>query len=98
VTHIFHEDAEEEFVEAIQFYESLKVGLGARFNVEVRKAIRRALENPSRWYFVAKEVRVSPVHVFPYKVLFSLETEHILILAIMHNKRRPDYWRGRQQI
>jgi hypothetical protein len=40
-------------------------------------------------------VRRCLVHVFPYAVLFSIEPDHVLIIAITHCSREPGYWRHR---
>ena len=41
------------------------------------------------------EVRRCLVHRFPYGVLYSVEPEGISILAVMHLRRDPDYWKQR---
>jgi hypothetical protein len=28
-------------------------------------------------------------------VIYQLRTDHVLIVAVMHERRRPGYWRGR---
>jgi hypothetical protein len=43
-----------------------------------------------------QEVRHCLVHRFPYGVLYSVESEGIFILAVMHLRRDPDYWRFRR--
>lgn len=35
------------------------------------------------------------VRVFPYQVLYTIEADYILIVAIAHGKRQPGYWRHR---
>jgi len=32
------------------------------------------------------------MHKFPYKILYSVERDHLLVIAIAHQHRRPDYW------
>ena len=33
---------------------------------------------------------------FPYKLLFSIETEYLYVLALAHHHRAPDYWVNRR--
>ena len=33
---------------------------------------------------------------FPYGVLYAVEQDYILILAIMHCSREPNYWKNRK--
>jgi len=34
---------------------------------------------------------------FPYKLLYSVEADHIYIVAVAHLHRAPDYWIERDQ-
>jgi hypothetical protein len=29
---------------------------------------------------------------FPYKLLYSVETDHVYVIALAHRRRAPDYW------
>ncbi len=29
---------------------------------------------------------------FPYKILYSIEKDHIYIIAVAHQHRKPNYW------
>jgi len=71
--------------------------LGDRFASEIRSAIRRILETPQRWRadMLEEDVRRCVVRVFPYSVLYTIEPDFILIVAVMHHKRQPGYWRYR---
>jgi hypothetical protein len=33
--------------------------------------------------------------VFPYAVLYTIELDYVLIIAVMHTHREPGYWRRR---
>ena len=96
MTHFFHPEAEEEFVEAIRYYQAAKKGLGIRFDHEVRLSIQKVVVDPLRWRILEYDVRICRVAVFPYQTLYTIEPHHILILAIMHIKRQPGYWRHRR--
>jgi toxin ParE1/3/4 len=41
------------------------------------------------------DIRRSLTHFFPYAVLYSIEPEYLLIIAVMHCNREPGYWRHR---
>ncbi|HAK44654.1 MAG TPA: hypothetical protein DCO79_01865 [Spirochaeta sp.] len=32
---------------------------------------------------------------FPYGIIYSYSTEEIIIIAVMHLHRKPDYWKSR---
>lgn len=91
----FHPEADEEFVEAVAYYEESDYGLGIDFLREVYSTIRNAIDYPTMWPSVEDEVRRCLVHRFPYGVLYSIEPDGIFILAVMHLHRDPDYWKHR---
>jgi toxin ParE1/3/4 len=91
----FHPEAVLEFAEAVQFYKQRGRTLSQRFAGEIRNTIAKIVATPERWRIVEEDVRRCLVRVFPYSVLYTIEVDYILILAIAHGKRRPGYWRHR---
>ena len=96
MTYSFHLEAEEEFNQAIEYYEEIEVGLGYDFAVEVYAAIQRSVVYPKAWPIWADDIRRSLVRKFPYGVLYFVEPGSIFILAVMNLHRDPDYWKKRQ--
>jgi plasmid stabilization system protein ParE len=92
---LFHPEAEAEFLAAIDWYEDRTRGLGARFAAEIHAAIQRSIAMPTAWPVVAKDIRRVLASRFPYGVLYIPRQESITILAVMHLRRHPDYWRAR---
>ena len=41
---------------------------------------------------VKKDIRKSIVNKFPFNILYSVENDYILVIAISHHHRSPDYW------
>lgn len=94
---IFTRIATQELEDAVHFYDFESAGLGQRFKEEVRKAAVRIAEYPQAWSIERGEVRKCLLHTFPYKLLYSVEEDHILVLAVAHQHRKPDYWVDRDQ-
>jgi plasmid stabilization system protein ParE len=86
--------ARQELEDAARYYELEHEGLGERFRQEVKKAARRITRYPQAWSLERGEVRKCLLHKFPYKLLYSIETDHIFVIAVAHQHRRPDYWVG----
>lgn len=84
--------AQQEFNDAKEFYEIKQAGLGVRFEKEIRNAILRIRQFPSAWPIERCEVRRYLIHKFPYKILYSIQQDNIVILAFAHQHRKPDYW------
>ena len=95
MSYSFHPEAEDEFLEAIDYYEDREEGLGFDFAVEIYSTIGRAEQHPKVWPVLEGEVRRCQTKRFPYGILYSEEAEDIFILAVMHLHRDPDYWKHR---
>jgi toxin ParE1/3/4 len=96
MTFAFHPEAKAEFHAAIDYYESIDSGLGFDFSVEVFSTIQNAVDYPYAWPILKDDVRRCLVNRFPYGVLYSVEQDRILVLAVMHLRRDPDYWKERR--
>ena len=94
--HGFHPEAFAEYEEAARYYAERDPDLGERFVVAVEGAIDKILESPERWRCVDEDVRRCLTHVFPYGVLYTIEQEYVLVVAVMHCSREPGYWRNRR--
>jgi hypothetical protein len=89
---IFSELAKTELIEAVNHYDLQFSGLGKRFKSEVEKAILRIIDYPLAWSIELGDIRKCLLHKFPFKILYSIEPNHIFIIAIAHQHRRPNYW------
>ena len=91
----FHELAEFELNDAAAFFESNTAGLGVRFLSAVGKAVAQIEQHPQASPIIRQQIRRKVVWKFPYSIMFTIKSNHIRILAIANQKRRPFYWRGR---
>jgi toxin ParE1/3/4 len=91
----FHPEAHLEYLEAADFYKKRGAELGAKFTLEVEAAIDRIVEAPLRWPLFEQDVRRCLTHTFPFGILYTVDHDSILILAVMHCSRRPGYWKDR---
>ncbi|MBI4558449.1 MAG: type II toxin-antitoxin system RelE/ParE family toxin [Candidatus Hydrogenedentes bacterium] len=87
--------AEEEFREAVRYYEKQVPGVELTFAAEVRKGIAFILDHPYTALSVGTGLRRKVLPHFPYSVLYSVEADLIVVVAVTHQKRRPRYWHGR---
>ena len=93
----FLPEAEEEFREAARYYESEAPGVGLAFIAEVHRAISFVTSHPRSAKTVRGSLRKKVLSHFPYSILYSIESNLILIVAVAHHKRRPTYWRSRMK-
>ena len=92
--------AEEELRAAVTWYESRRIGLGARFVSEVSRVLELIHRNPAVGSTVPR-VRAEycthrvPLRRFPYFVIYRERDTEIQIIAFAHTSRKPGYWRQR---
>ncbi|HOC68304.1 MAG TPA: type II toxin-antitoxin system RelE/ParE family toxin [Candidatus Hydrogenedentes bacterium] len=92
----FHSRAEEEFDEAVRYYEEHEVGLGLEFAGEIYAAIKRIAEYPNAWTPMSENTRCCLVSRFPYRIIYQIKNNGLRILAVACLHRQPDYWRTRR--
>jgi len=87
--------AEEEMAEASLTYEAASTRLGDDFLDDVQRVIDAVREYPSLGPGVGGKFRRVLLHRFPFSLIYTVESDAILIVAVAHQRRRPDYWRNR---
>ena len=92
---VFLPPAEEEMVAAAQFYEAQCAGLGTDFLKEVHLAVDAIATHPRSGSRIKNEIRRRLLKRFPFGLLYVLEDRTLVILGVMHLRRRPGYWRER---
>jgi toxin ParE2 len=95
VTVRFLEVAREELDEAIKYYNDHAPGLGDAFLVETLAAIDRIERFPQAWHRLGENTRRCRLRRFPYSLVYNDEPGKILVLAVAHLHRHPDYWKDR---
>jgi plasmid stabilization system protein ParE len=88
----FSPEAQAEVVDAVHYYERQVSGLGARFRAEIGDALKRLQHWPLAAPVERGDIRRLMLSRFPYKLLYSVETDCIYIIAVAHLHRAPEYW------
>ncbi len=91
----FLRPAEEEMTEASLFYEAASTGLGNSFLDDVQRVVDSLREHPYLGHGVVRNLRRMLLHRFPFSLIYSVETDEILIVAVAHHGRRLGYWQER---
>jgi toxin ParE2 len=90
-----HPEVSLELEAAAIWYEERQPGLGSDFLDEYRTTLQRILDTPERWRKIRGENRKLNFHRFPYAIVYSVGTDTLYIVAVMHLHRRPFYWKSR---
>jgi toxin ParE1/3/4 len=94
--YVFHPEALTEYSEAVQYYTEQKVEIAQAFINAIEDTIYRIRESPTRYAAIDDGVRRCMARRFPYGILYTIEQDYILILAVMHCSRKPGYWKSRR--
>jgi len=86
------EQAELELDDAFEYYENELSGLGIKFINSFRHAINRIISHPLAWTYIQDNVRKCRLDKFPYDIIYAIEEEFLIIIAISHHQRKPFYW------
>jgi toxin ParE1/3/4 len=95
VNHLLHPEADEEFAGAVRYYAEISPELGVRFYREMERLFREICADPERFCKFDPPAQRHFSRDFPYAVIFLQKSDSIWIVAVMHMKRRPGYWRER---
>lgn len=84
--------AEQEYIDAFDYYEGIVEGLGDQFQEELLAAIARVQSFPHAWQKLSNSTRHCRLARFPYGLIYQTRPEGILVVAVMHLGRNPRYW------
>ena len=82
-------------IEQAPYYENKSDGLGTDFLDAVGETVSRVANSPKAGAIERGNIRRRLVSGFPFTVLYEAQPDSIYIAAVMHQHRRPGYWRTR---
>jgi len=93
-------DAEVEIEAARRYLNEQSIGLGGRFLGALADTLKQVSERPISF----AKLETLPDHLpyrrallatFRYAVVFEVGAEEIVVVAVAHTSREPNYWLGR---
>lgn len=96
MTYTLHPDAERDIADASDFYEK-QAGIvtARRFLDEFERVAKLLDRNPEAGAPLTKARRMFPLKVFPYAVVYRIIANHVQILIVRHQRRRPGFGMSR---
>jgi len=91
----FHPAATDELESSADWYEERSPAAARGFAIAVDAAIAKIQQNPERFARLGSRHRSCSVERYPYQIVFRHDASRILVVAIAHAKRSPNYWRRR---
>ena len=87
--------AQKEVDDTVQWFNERAEGKGLEFLDELDRAIRRIRKFPLAAFEIETEIRRTLIARFPYSVVYGIDNETIVVIAVAHSHRKPDYWMDR---
>jgi plasmid stabilization system protein ParE len=92
---IIRPEAEADLVNARDWYERQREGLGAAFLLCVEEVLERIGRTPEMYTVVYHDVRRALTRRFPYAVYYRIAGTEVVVLGILHTRRDPHEWQSR---
>ena len=89
---VFLDQANREFSDAVQYYDSQEPGLGQRFEDEIERAIHWLSTNPEACALRRGIYRRMNLRVFPYYIPYVIREATLWVVAIALSQPWPEYW------
>lgn len=89
--------ARQELREAVRYYNAQLPRFGEEFRDEAWETVRRIKEFPLAWQQLGGAIRRCQMQRFPYGVIYEPSEVEIVLIAVAHLHREPEYWRSRVQ-
>jgi plasmid stabilization system protein ParE len=88
----FHASAEQDVADAQDFYgQHAGFQVATRFLDELQRIIQLLLQYPGLGTPTTKNRRVFPLKAFPYSVVYRAQDDHLRILIVRHQSRKPSF-------
>jgi plasmid stabilization system protein ParE len=85
-----------DLLEARNWYDERRAGLGDELHEEIEAVLRRIADFPHLAPRVDQRVRRAALERFPYGIFYVVDGDAIRVIAILHRARSPEHWRRRR--
>lgn len=93
----YHPAARAEARRAVKFYRNDSAAVAERFVDFLDSAIQLVVTDPLIGHPAKGGCRQKVFTIFPYTLIYRSVEDEIQIVAVMHQRRKPDYWLKRVQ-
>jgi plasmid stabilization system protein ParE len=87
--------ARRDFDESFDWYADRSTQAAVRFAAAMEAALARVSSDPTQFASRDGVHRECPVKKFPFRIVYRLDDHRVLVVAVVHAKRRPEYWHKR---
>lgn len=92
----FHPDAQRDYAAAVGWYQRRDAAAARRFVAEVDRTLDAIAAQPDRYGWYEDPFREAVLRRHPYSIIYRVgPAGDVLIVAVAHASREPDYWHDR---
>ncbi|MEW4568585.1 type II toxin-antitoxin system RelE/ParE family toxin [Tautonia sp. JC769] len=91
----FHPEAQAEYQDALAWYQVRSRQAAERFEAETDRVLDLIQANPGLFPKYDEEHRFVMLRRFPYSLVYQVQPDQILVVAVAHSRRSADFWQGR---
>lgn len=89
---LFLKPAQSEVDDTVAWYDSQSRGMGMQFLDDIDRAIRRIVAYPLSNVEIEQGLLRCLLSRFPYGIIYGIDSETIIVVAVAHLHREPRYW------
>ena len=93
---ILRDEAENDIRDAYEWYEDKQENLGKSFMLDVELTLDRIEENSELYELVFESTRRVLCRRFPYAIYFVVDNFNVVVIAVLHQRRRSSVWQSRK--
>jgi len=87
--------AEVDYTESLKWYALRSIEAANDFDAEFDRAIAQIADTPERFPMCDSRHRYFLLRRFPFRVIYRIAASDIVVIAVAHGSRSPDYWANR---
>ena len=92
ITYRYLAPARGELRNAAHYYRERSLRVASSFMASVQDAIDQIVDFPESAPVIRGQIRGKVISRFPYTLMYRVEDNVVLVLAVAHQKQRPEYW------
>ncbi len=87
--------AEADYRDAFVWYQDRSPQAADGFEAAIEVALRAIGDAPERWPLCDDRHRFYGLRRYPFSIVFRVEDDAVLVVAVAHSRREANYWQDR---
>jgi len=84
-----------DYTESLTWYAERSIDVANDFDAEFDRALSQIVSDPERFPLCDSRHRYFLLRRFPFRIIYRIVRGDIVVIAVAHGSRSPDYWTDR---